>query len=191
MKLLQKPRLSSDERVKQPASVHGMNRGGKPVDNGPNLPARTGEVVLTLSPMRTQETGVSVVIGKGRNWLIRPDQNGKRVAVLVIPQDGLLPYPSGVKQAAKGDYHFTSWNWGTPTPLCPPEVGGENASPWDGGRRRHSGPTPGCNSPDKVKVRQAGRERKLGLPVYWRKRYERSRSCVRAPKPQGSRQPRE
>ena len=158
MKLLQEPRLSSDGRVKQPASAHGMSRGGKPVDNGPNLPARTGEVVLTLSPMRTRGTCASVVIEVGRNWLIRPDQNGKRVAVLIIPQDGLLPHPSGVKQAAKGDYHFTSWNWGTPIPLDPPEVGGENASPWDGGRRRRSSQMPGCNGPDRVKVRQAGRE---------------------------------
>ena len=39
---------------------------------------------------------------------------------------------------------------------------------------------PGCNGADRVKVRQAGRERKLGLPVYWEKRYEGSGSCVRA-----------
>ena len=82
----------------------------------------------------------------------RPDWSRGDLAVS-LRGSGLLHSASGVKGAATDCYHIIDWNWGTPTPPCP-VMGRENASAWNGGRRRRSSPTLDCNGRDMVKVRQ-------------------------------------
>jgi len=138
MKLLQEPRLSSDERVKRPASVHGMNRGGKPVDNGPNLPAKGGGGSNPVSYADARNR-CKRRHERGAKWLIRPDQNGKRGVVpdLLAGRTASAPlrriagrygrlslHVLGTRELR---HHFT---------CC--QAGSENASSWAGGRRRRS-----------------------------------------------------
>ena len=65
-----------------------------------------------------------------------------------------VPDPLGVEQAATGRYHVSYGGTGELRHRCAPAVGRENASVRDGGRRRRSSQTPGCNGQDMVKVRQ-------------------------------------
>jgi hypothetical protein len=66
---------------------------------------------------------------------------------------GCLMRALGVQQAATDRENTFTRNWGTLTPLHP-EMGCENASTRDRGRRQRNSQMPRCNGVDTVKVCQ-------------------------------------
>ena len=67
---------------------------------------------------------------------------------------GYLTRTPGVKQASYGSLEHVHMELGNSQTASPAEVGRENASVQERGRRRRSNRTLSCNGEDKVKVRQ-------------------------------------
>jgi hypothetical protein len=160
--------MSNDAKGKRRASGRGTTGGASPLTmreisqpdgrNGATLAIYADERNPCLWAIRngrtvSSEMPRSVVMQDGRNWLTRPTQKGRCLPDRFPARIRITPQRIRRQRGSYGLLSHHRLELGTPTPPCP-EMGRENASAWNGGRRRRSSPTLGCNGRDTVKVRQ-------------------------------------
>jgi hypothetical protein len=147
--------MRTDARGKRRASGCGTAWGAKPADKALLFRARSEADAPPLRPMLMRKTRVrSVVRADGRNWLIRPTQNGMMPAWLsfLADQESFTVHPAYSEQLRVA---VTSGIGTGELSRRRTRFGGlENARGRRRGRRRRSSQMPGCNGPDTVKVRQ-------------------------------------